>query len=525
MAEWGPFDVLDNLSPEDLRQRLLSLQAIIDRAPIPIAIAHDPDCRFIFANRALATLMGLPSDVNISLTPPAGERAQYRIQRDGKDIPVRELPMQYAIAHRTAVSNEIEIVRADGSVLYVQNDVEPLYDTHGEIYGCVSVVVDLTDRKLAEMGLRDADRRKDEFLATLSHELRNPLAPIRSAIEVIRLARGDDELIEKARATMERQLAQLVRITDDLLDVARITQNKVHLHCEQIDLRVVLQSAIEATRPMIDAQAHALTVHVPERPIWIDADLTRIAQALSNLLSNAAKYTEPGGQITVAASANEEGATVTVTDTGIGIPRAMLPRIFDMFTQLQAHRDRTYGGLGIGLTLSRRLVQLHGGTITASSDGPGHGSQFTVRLPLANLAAETAHEAADAATARAARCRVLVAEDSPDAAEMMSLMLGMKGHDVRVAADGEEAVAIGTAFEPQIAFVDIGMPRMDGFEVARRLRERLGRRVLLVALTGWGQDEDRRRSREAGFDHHLTKPPEPDVLDQMIAERMRERDA
>jgi PAS domain S-box-containing protein len=350
MAEWGPFDVLDNLTPEDLRQRLRSLQAVIDRAPIPIAIAHDPDCRFIFANRALAALMGVPSDVNISLTPPAGERAQYRIQRDGKDIPVRELPMQYAIAHRTFVSNEIEIVRADGSVLYVQNDVEPLYDTNGRIYGCVSVCVDLTDRKLAEIGLRDAARRKDEFLATLSHELRNPLAPIRAAIEVIRLARGDDELIEKARATMERQMVQLVRITDDLLDVARITQNKILLQRERIDLRAVLQSAVEATRPMIDAQAHTLTVEAPERPIWVDADFTRIAQALSNLLSNAAKYTEPGGRISIAAAADNQDATVTVTDTGIGIPRPLLPRIFDMFTQLQAHRDRTSGGLGIGLT-------------------------------------------------------------------------------------------------------------------------------------------------------------------------------
>jgi PAS domain S-box-containing protein len=519
MPEWGPFDVLDHLSAEDLRQRLLSLQAIIDRAPIPIAIAHDPDCRFIFANRALASLIGTPKDANISLTPPPGDRPPYRIQRDGQDIPPHDLPMQYAIAHRTAVSNEIEIVRADGSVIYVQNDVEPLYDTHGQIYGCVSVCVDLTDRKLAEMGLRDADRRKDEFLATLSHELRNPLAPIRSAIEVIRLARGDQELVEKARATMERQLAHLVRITDDLLDVARITQNKVHLQRERIDLRAVLQSAIEATRPMIDAQEHTLTVHVPERPIWVNVDSTRIAQALSNVLSNAAKYTEPGGQITVSASSDDQGAAVTVTDTGIGIPRVLLPRIFDMFTQLQAHRDRTYGGLGIGLTLSRRLLQLHGGTITASSEGPGRGSQFTVRLPLDSVAERAASEiGGDEGAAGVVRCRVLVAEDSPDAAEMMSLMLGMKGHDVRVAADGEEAVAIGTAFEPQIAFVDIGMPRMDGFEVARRLRERLGRRVRLVALTGWGQDEDRRRSREAGFDHHLTKPPEPDVLDQLIAE-------
>jgi len=284
----------------------------------------------------------------------------------------------------------------------------------------------------------------------------------------------------------------------------------------------VLQSAIEATRPMIDAQAHTLTVHLPENPIWAELDFTRIAQALSNLLSNAAKYTEPGGHITVAASSDGTAATITVTDTGIGIPPMLLPRIFDMFTQLQAHRDRTYGGLGIGLTLARRLVQLHGGTITASSEGPGHGSQFTIRLPVETVAqGNEAQRDRDETTPRNVGCRVLIAEDSPDAAEMMSLMLGIKGHDVRVAVDGEQAVAIGRQFEPQIAFVDIGMPRMDGFEVARQLRELLGRRILLVALTGWGQDEDRRRSREAGFDHHLTKPPEPEVLDQLIAECMR----
>jgi PAS domain S-box-containing protein len=526
MAEWGPFDVLDDLSSEELRQRLRSLQAVIDRAPIPIAIAHDPECRFIFANRALASLIGLAQHANISLTPPAGAQPPYRIQCAGKDIAPDELPMQYAIAHRTAVSNEIEIVRADGSVLYVQNDVEPLYDTHGQIYGCVSVCVDLTDRKRAEMGLRAADRRKDEFLATLSHELRNPLAPIRSAIEVIRLARGDQELIERARATMERQLLHLVRITDDLLDVARITQDKVQLRCERIDLRTVVQSAIEATRPMIDAQAHTLTVQLPEGPIWADVDFTRIAQALSNLLSNAAKYTEPGGHIGVAASSDAGTATITVSDSGIGIPPVLLPRTFDMFTQLQAHRDRTYGGLGIGLTLSRRLVQLHGGTIEAASEGPGRGSQFTIRLPLVTIpqGKETRPDA-DEGTPFNVGCRVLVAEDSPDAAEMLSLMLGIKGHDVRVAVDGEQAIAIGSKFKPQIAFVDIGLPRLDGFEVARQLRDLLGQRILLVALTGWGQDDDRRRSREAGFDHHLTKPPEPEVLDRLIAECTQNRGA
>jgi len=527
MAEWGPFDALGNLSPEELRQRLHSLQAIIDRAPVPIAIAHDPECRFIFANRALAALIGLPKDANISLTPPPGEQPPYRIQQNGKDMSGDELPMQYAIAHRTAMSNEIEIVRADGRVVFVQNDVEPLYDTNGQIYGCVSVCVDLTDRKLAEMGLRDADRRKDEFLATLSHELRNPLAPIRSAIEVIRLARGDQELVEKARATIERQLSHLVRITDDLLDVARITQNKVQLRRERIDLRAVVQSAIEATRPMIDALGHTLTLELPDDPIWVDVDDTRIAQALSNLLNNAAKYSEPGGRITVTAASDDRGATIAVRDTGIGIPPDLLPRIFDMFTQLQAHRDRTYGGLGVGLTLSKRLVQLHGGTITAASDGLGRGSVFTIRLPLEAIAeqSDAGHDRGDTAAPSSTGCRILIAEDNADAAEMLSLMLGMKGHEVRVAYDGEQAVAIGSEFEPHVAFIDIGMPRMDGYEVARRLRERLGRRVLLVALTGWGQDEDRRRSLDAGFDHHLTKPPEPERLDELISESAQKRGA
>jgi CheY-like chemotaxis protein/anti-sigma regulatory factor (Ser/Thr protein kinase) len=273
---------------------------------------------------------------------------------------------------------------------------------------------------------------------------------------------------------------------------------------------------------MIDAQMHSLILHLPENPIWVDVDFTRIAQAIANLLSNAAKYTESGGHISVTASSDAADAAIVVSDTGIGIPPAHLPRIFDMFTQLQAHRDRTYGGLGIGLTLARRLVQLHGGTITASSEGPGRGSQFTIRLPLETAArGPEARPDEGVRVSRSIGCRILIAEDSPDAAEMMSLMLGIKGHDVRVAADGKQAVTIGSTFEPQIAFVDIGLPLMDGYDVARHLRDLLGRDVVLVALTGWGQDEDRRRSRDAGFDHHLTKPPDPDVLDQLIAERMQ----
>ena len=510
------FGAVEDLSPEELRQRLQSLQAILARAPVPIAVAHDAKCHYISGNRALANLLGVSSNTNLSMTPPPGEQTPYRIQRGGQDIPTAELPMQYAIANRCAVSNEIEFLLADGRRLYVQNDVEPLYDAQGQIYGCVSVCVDVTDRKLAEIGLRDADRRKDEFLATLSHELRNPLAPLRTALEVMRLARHDPAMVEKAHATMARQLRHLVRITDDLLDVARITRNIVELRREQTDLRAVVHTAIETTRPLIDAHGQVLSVRIPQTPVWADADPTRLAQVFSNLLNNASKYTEAGGRIAVTLSADHDAGTVTVEDSGVGISSDMLPRVFDMFTQLQEHRERTQGGLGIGLTLARRLVELHGGTIEASSPGPGQGSSFTVRLPLSD-APETERPAqAVREPVPPPACRVLVADDNPDAAEMLRLMLGFRGHDVRVASDGLQAVEVARQFAPHIAFLDIGMPRMDGYEAARRIRE-LGAPITLVALTGWGQDEDKERSREAGFDHHLTKPPDRDALENLIA--------
>ena len=518
MAEAGPFDRIETLGLDELRLRFRSLVAIIERAPVPIAIAHDPQCRLITANRALAALLRVSEGANISLTPPPGQEPSYRIQVDGRDVPADDLPMQYAIARRAPVSSEIEIRRADGTVLNVQNDIEPLYDTHGEVYGCVSVCVDITERKRAERALRDADRRKDEFLATLSHELRNPLAPMRAALEVMDRASGNPDLIERARSTMERQLLHLVRLTDDLLDVSRITQNKIELRRGLIDLRDVLESAVELTRPLIDASAHTLTITLPGAPIWVDADSTRLAQAFSNLLNNAAKYTPRGGRIRVRADARVDTAIVTVADTGSGIPPAMLPRVFDMFTQLQEHRDRTLGGLGIGLALAKRLIELHGGTLDAHSAGAGHGSRFTTTLPVTAAEAAPAKPPVEHVATQSSPCRILVADDSPDTAEMMRIMLGLSGHDVRIAGDGVEAVAIAESFEPQIAILDIGMPRMDGYAAARRIRELLGDRVTLVALTGWGQDEDRSRSHEAGFDYHLTKPPDPDVLDKLIHE-------
>jgi PAS domain S-box-containing protein len=518
MLDTPRFDAIDGLNADELRQRLRSLQALIASAPVPIAIAHDPDCRHISANRALATLLRLPPSENISMTPADGHTPHYRIQRDGRDLGQHELPMQMAIAQRRFVTNDIELVREDGTVAYVQNDVEPLFDTHGQVYGCVSVCVDLTDRKLAENALREADRRKDEFLATLSHELRNPLAPLRSALEVMRLAREQPAVVEKARSTMERQLLQLVRITDDLLDIARITQNKLDMRREWIDLRTVVQGAIDAARPSIDGQGHTLELHLPATPLWASADPTRLAQVLSNLLNNAIKYTARGGTIRVTGAAGADHVSLTVADTGVGIPSEMLPRIFDMFTQFPGHRDRSHGGLGIGLTLAKRLVELHNGTIEVRSDGPGHGSAFTITLPSARPPAALEAPAGDRPRPPARSCRILIADDNPDAVEMLRLMLSLHGHEVTVASDGVVAVSLAVSLKPQIAFLDIGMPRMDGYEAARQIRSALGSSVNLIALTGWGQDEDKRRSGEAGFDRHLTKPPDPEVLERLIAE-------
>jgi signal transduction histidine kinase/ActR/RegA family two-component response regulator len=513
-------DPLDDLDSDELRRRLEQLRTMLDQAPVPIAIAHDPDCRFISGNRAAAALLQIATDANLSLTPPPGSIPPYRIQRDGLDIPVDELPMQYAMAHRTHVRNEIEILRGDGTRVYVQNDVEPIYDAQGAPLGCISVFVDVTDRHLSALTLVDAGRRKDEFLATLSHELRNPLAPLRTALEVMRLAKGDDAMVERARATMERQLLHLVRITDDLLDIARITRNTVELRPERIDLRSVIQSAIESTRPLIDTRHHSLIVDLPESPVWAHADFTRLSQVFANLLNNAAKYTSPGGLLRVRLSAANDWGTVEVSDNGQGIDPPRLPHVFEMFTQLQPQRDRAFGGLGIGLSLARRLLELHGGSIAAHSDGIDRGTTFTARVPL------TAEKGGPAESARARDaeidpCRVLVVDDSPDTVEMMRTLLEFKGHDIRVASDGVEAVALAETFRPAVAFLDIGMPRMDGYEAARRIRRSLGPGVLLVALTGWGQDEDKRLSRDAGFDVHLTKPPDPEVIEELIAESHR----
>jgi signal transduction histidine kinase/ActR/RegA family two-component response regulator len=401
----------------------------------------------------------------------------------------------------------------DGRRIDVSLTVSPVRNAEGRIIGASKIARDISERKRLIEQLRDQDRLKDDFLATLAHELRNPLAPIRTGVQLIRRAGHSPALLEKACPMMERQLEQMVRLIDDLLDVSRISRDKLELRKGWVELATVVQSAVETSRPLIEAASHTLTVSLPQEPILLDADAVRLAQAFSNLLNNAAKYTDRGGHISLTAESTGNGtpgeAVVRVRDTGVGIPADKLPHIFEMFVQAD-RSERAQGGLGIGLTLARRLIQLHGGTLSASSAGPGAGSEFTVRLPVVLVPASPSSGArgtgAGAVRARARR-RILVADDNRDSAEMLATSLELQGHDVATAHDGEHAVALVETFQPDVAFLDLGMPKVDGYSAARRIREEpWGRSVLLVAVTGWGQDDDKRRSRQAGFDAHLVKP-------------------
>jgi signal transduction histidine kinase/DNA-binding response OmpR family regulator len=387
---------------------------------------------------------------------------------------------------------------------------------------------DITDRKRADDDLRrlatelaESDRRKTEFLATLAHELRNPLAPLSSGLQVMKLAASDAAAIERTRGMMERQVNHMVHLVDDLLDVARITTGKVDLKKERVDLQTVIASAVETSMPLIEAGRHELVVQMPDEVLLLEIDLTRVAQVVSNLLNNAAKYTPVRGRIGL--SVRREGAEVViaVSDTGIGIPPASMPTVFEMFTQVGRNMERAQGGLGIGLSLVRRLVELHGGTVTAASDGVGRGSTFTLRLPLmVDEAAAPGRTAPVRALddSAAPSLRVLVVDDNVDAADTLAALLEMGGHATRVANDGTQALEMAQAFRPQVVFLDIGLPGMNGYEVARRMRSTPGMESgILVALTGWGTREDRERSSEAGFDHHLTKPADMAAVENLLS--------
>jgi len=397
-----------------------------------------------------------------------------------------------------------------------RRDIDP-YTGHTVATG---FAMDVTDRRRAEQALLEADRRKDEFLAVLAHELRNPLAPVANALHLLQMPDLPADGQRHAREIIERQFRQLTRLVDDLLDVSRVVRGLLRLRRERVALAAVLDAAVETARPVIAVRHHELVTDLPPEPVWLDADPVRLAQVFANLLTNSAKYTDPGGRIHMTAGIDGNRLHVTIRDTGIGIAPDMLGRIFDMFAQAKPALERSEGGLGIGLGLARAIIDLHGGRIEASSEGPGRGSEFRVELPLAGaITAAAAPAPADAAPAPPSRLRVLVADDNRDAAESLSMLLELQGHEVRTALGGEEALAAGAAFGPHVALLDIGMPGLNGYEVAARMRtEDWGARALLVAITGWGQAEDKRRAEDAGFDRHLTKPVAFDTLQSLLAD-------
>ncbi|MCG6154605.1 PAS domain S-box protein [Rubinisphaera margarita] len=415
-------------------------------------------------------------------------------------------------------------LRKDGSRFWASGITTALHDEDGNLLGFMKVMRDQTDRKRLEDELRkiaadlsEADRRKTEFLATLGHELRNPLAPIRTGLEVMKLARDEPETIEEVRLTMERQTHQMMRLIDDLLDVSRITRGKLELRRSMVLVGDVVGSAVEAARPFVNDAQHELTVELPEEPIEMYGDPHRLAQVFSNLLNNAAKYTPVGGHIWLTVRRLDDDVVISVRDNGLGIPAEMQESIFEMFTQIDRPHEFGHTGLGIGLTLVKRLIALHGGTIEVKSDGPDHGSEFTVRLPVMTESAATSVLLEDPPSGNPP-LKVLVVDDNEAAASMLSMVVSMLGNEVRIAHDGSQAVQVASQFRPEVILMDLGMPNMNGFEAAREIRKQeWGKTMVLAALTGWGQDEDRRRSREAGFDHHFVKPAEPAELQRLFA--------
>ncbi len=423
-----------------------------------------------------------------------------------------------AFDSRLPFSMEYRLRRHDGEFRWLIDNGVPRYGSGGAFDGYIGSCLDVTDYKKAEAELRDADRRKDEFLATLSHELRNPLAPIRNGLQVIRLA-GASDTVQQARSIMERQFTQLVRLVDDLLDISRVNSGKMELRRTKLKLQAVIDAAVETSHPVIEEEGHKLSIDVPTDAIWVFGDATRLSQVVSNLLNNSAKYMHAGGQVRLTARRENDQAVIAVADDGIGIPSAMLDKVFDMFTQVDRALEKTSGGLGIGLSLVKVLVQMHGGTIHAHSEGEGRGSEFVVRLPVVVSPSESEKTQEPGQSLDVAkRCRVLVADDNRDSADSLGKLLEMMGNDVMTANDGLQAVQLAEAFRPDLVLLDIGMPKLNGHDACRRIREQSwGKAIFLVALTGWGQDDDKQRSHEAGFDHHLVKPVDVCALERLLA--------
>ena len=481
---------------------------------------HD-DGTIVYSNHRAATLLGQPhqqlAGQSLDLFVAAEHRAAYR-----------------ALLHdaRESISQgEIAIQREDGTRSPVYLTMSELPKASGAAV-CV-LMTDLTAQKhqerlaaahqalrQSEEALMEADRRKTEFLAMLAHELRSPLAPISNALRIMRMTPGDAHTISTATEMMGRQVGQLVRLVDDLLDVSRISRGKIDLRIERVELCAIVEQAVETVRTMCDDMDQKVKISLPSHEVYLNADPARLAQVIGNLLSNACKFTPLGGRISidVCVDASAGQAVVSVEDTGVGIAQEQLPRIFDLFTQVDATMERSQGGLGIGLTLVKTLVEMHGGKVEAESEGIGRGSTFRVRLPVISGSTVDAEESkSDGARPRTRPCRILVVDDNRDSAESLALLLSLGGHSVRTANDGLAALEAARSFRPRVVLMDLGMPRLNGYEAARAIRaEEWGRDVMLVALTGWGQEEDKRRTAEAGFNAHLTKPVDHFVFEQLL---------
>ena len=469
----------------------------------------------IYANRRFADLLSRPLSELIgkpleTVVRPESRTVLETLLRDGRA----------AEAHA-----EITLQRDDGTCVTVYLGVRTLRE--GALGSCLVVTDVTTQRHYDELrrateALKIADRRKDEFVATLAHELRNPLAPIRNAVQVLRAKALHHPELQWSRDVIDRQVRVMARLLEDLLDVSRISLQKLELRKERIEWAAVLEGALETSRPVIEASRHKLTLTPPTQPILIEADPLRLAQVFSNLLNNAAKYTEDGGDIWLTAETQGSELIVSVRDSGIGIAGEMLPHLFEMFSQAKPALVRSQGGLGIGLALVKGLVELHGGSIEARSAGSGQGSEFVVRLPIACGAAdvEPARQAYRATNPAEARWRILIVDDNRDGTDTLTALLEMMGHEVRSAYDGAQALDIAEMLHPDVVLLDLGMPGVDGYETCRRIRERpWSKGTLFVALTGWGSELDRARTKAQGFDHHLVKPVDPDVLMSLLGAR------
>lgn len=476
----------------------------------------DAQGRITLYNEAAVKLWGRAPEIGKDLWC-----GSWRIYRpDGTPLPLDDCPMGIAIREGRPVEGaEIIVERPDGVRRHILPHPRPLFDADGTLIGAVNLLVDISDRKQAEEALKSADRRKSEFLAVLAHELRNPLAPIRNALQLIRMTGDDGQTLQSATDLLERQVGQMVRLVDDLLDVSRIDRGKIELRKERIELAFVVNPAVEAALPLCERMGQELIVVLPEHPVYLNADPARLTQVVANLLNNASKFTNTGGRISLSVEREGDSAVIRARDDGIGIARDQIAHIFDMFTQVDSSRERSVSGLGIGLTLVKNLVEMHGGAVEAHSEGLGRGTEFVVRLPVLVEPVKPSPRQSDIETETSIKHRILIVDDDEDSADSLAMLLEMDGHDVCVAYDGLAAVEAAAKFDPGVILLDIGLPRLDGYEAALRIREERGdREVFIVALTGWAQEEDRFRSKQAGFDAHLLKPVEHATLAKLLAD-------